>query len=374
MNFELYIHGATNGQKVLCSKEEDIDYCKSFYTNTIKNNSFFRAEIRRDNSYYTFTRYNLIGGDGRSGGYFGITLRIDKNFCNSIDRLYSYFAFLYNIYIEGKIIQGNRYLVSDLTEQTQKNIENEFGKILSDLQYSLKPIDNSFSKQKGNILKRNINEVSNHDYVAILKENGSILLSEEFPTKDAIVSSAQKQLSELQQTVEQYKNQDRIKQNEINTLNEKMRELKQQAAENKSLKSFEDNIKRIETPIRDIAIYLKQRRENATGIPKKTIKKLIVPVIIALLLLANVWMYYKVDSRLENLEKIEQQTKNPTTTESSTTEDTSKDNTEARTQETTNEDNIKEENGPSLPLLNYDKNKKNGNNKKEEKKNQGQTK
>lgn len=370
MNFELYIHGATNGQKVLCSKEEDVDYCKNFYANTIKNNNLFRVDIRHNNSYYSFIKYNLIGGDNRRGGYFGITLRIDNNFCDSIDKLYPYFISLYNKYIEGKIIKGDRYSVSDLPEQTRKDIENEFGNILSDLKYSLKPINNSFSKQKGNTTppSYNIKEISNYNYVAILKKNLSILLSDEFPTKDAILLDTQKelnelkkQLNELNQTIDLYKDQNQKKQSEINTLKETMGKIKGQIEENKSLKSFEDNIKAIETPINNIATYLKQYSENATDGSKKPntnklIKKLILPIIIAGLLLANCVMYFRVNSRLKNIETIEQQTETTTTTESSTTKDTTKDNTEEVTQETTNEDNIEAENESPL---NHDKNKKN---------------
>ena len=154
------------------------------------------------------------------------------------------------------------------------------------------------------------------------------MLSDEFPTKDAILLDTQKQLNELNQKIDLYKDQNQKKQSEINTLKETMGKIKEN-------KSFEDNIKAIETPINNIATYLKQYSENATDGSKKPntnklIKKLILPIIIAGLLLANCVMYFRVDSRLKNIKTIEQQTKTATTTESSTTEDTTKDTIQKR--------------------------------------------
>ena len=115
MNVEFLIHGTlSDGQSSW--KEIDVDYCLRFYTPTTTNEVMICEVEKHENggisSYYNYLRYNnLTALSGRSGSYFGITVRVDGAICCDVVNMYHLLDTLFTKCIVGSIldIKNNDY-------------------------------------------------------------------------------------------------------------------------------------------------------------------------------------------------------------------------------------------------------------------------
>ena len=113
MEVELFVHGVPNGQAIW-GKEEDRNYFGGFYDNSSDEVKFLvqaRAPRGKPYCYYNYLVYrsadspspNVIAYDGRSGSYFGITLRLDA-YCKDVMGMYRILDTIYNVYVLGHIL------------------------------------------------------------------------------------------------------------------------------------------------------------------------------------------------------------------------------------------------------------------------------
>ena len=162
MNVEFLIHGTlSDGQSSW--KEIDVDYCLRFYTPTTTNEVMICEVEKHENggisSYYNYLRYNnLTALSGRSGSYFGITVRVDGAICCDVVNMYHLLDTLFTKCIVGSIldIKNNVYFYTcnsfKAKDSVLKDIEKKFFGMFSALfisndDFSLIP--NSYTHKNG---------------------------------------------------------------------------------------------------------------------------------------------------------------------------------------------------------------------------------
>ncbi len=139
MDLELFIHGVPNGQKIYGISEEKT-YFTTFYN--VSKKEFqgapkFLIEIRNLNEtnycYYSFLNYNNVSAcDGRSGSYFGMTIRLNE-FCNDPYRVFGLLYVLYRKYVAGVLfdIDTNKFLVSEFKKEHIQPIEKSLNELFT---------------------------------------------------------------------------------------------------------------------------------------------------------------------------------------------------------------------------------------------------
>lgn len=190
MNYEikLYAHGVPKGQGLWCVENLDSNYIDSFYGRKSNVPAHMLVEVRQfastSNCYYTYFVGNTCDKDGRTGGYFALTLRINYYYAD-IRNIYNLLDAAFNKFIVGPIVTitngGVRYLISDFSQADDnlKALELEINKYL--MQFSS---DSDFVSLNGfkansqseaaqlNLLECEAKTVANH-----VKNHGMISVS-----------------------------------------------------------------------------------------------------------------------------------------------------------------------------------------------------
>ena len=140
MDLEVFIHGVPNGQKIW-GKNDDLPYIQSFYGRSDNEEIKFLIELRNINSrnycYYSYLKCrNIIAFDGRSGSYFGISIRIDE-YCADFINMYRLMDVVYNKYVFGYILNSNgesiKYLASDFRDDICNGIKHAIETLIRNL-------------------------------------------------------------------------------------------------------------------------------------------------------------------------------------------------------------------------------------------------
>lgn len=105
MNVEFQIHGVLdNGQSFW--KQDDKDYYQTFYSPQTKNSLMTVEVLRRPQgicTYYNYLRYNNVVS-AREGSYFGMSVRIDGEYCVDVRGMYDILDNLFDKKITGKLL------------------------------------------------------------------------------------------------------------------------------------------------------------------------------------------------------------------------------------------------------------------------------
>lgn len=341
MNIEVYLHGVIRGQD-FSTQNEDKEYLRQFYNiaQNSKASTQFIVEVVRDNIYYTLLKSNLLNIDGRSGSYFGLTLRLDKYYSENTENIYILLDNIYSNKVLNNIIKDSKYIVSEFSDNRTKEIEKIIIEYIEKkLGYYLKQIDNTFSNRKGNIVKLNINEVSNQHIISILKKNSIICLSPEYPTYNEQVKKLSKRLENKISEYSSLENTIRNLTGEKNNLEMQNRELRESNRKLQNQKSFMENIDKIETPIEEIAEYLRERKSVANKGFFIFTKKILL-IIIAILLVINIVFFNKFSNTLKEIKR----------------------NTTPQTEESPIENNTEDSYDKPIDSIKYDTTKFNNNN------------
>ncbi len=116
MDIEIMIHGVPDGQDYWGIQEEH-DNMGLFYGNSNESVKFVVETKKQGDhayTYYSYLRYKgIIGGGGRPGSYFGLTLRMDKYYQDAT-YIYSILELVFNKYIVGVLLiaSGDTYKYS----------------------------------------------------------------------------------------------------------------------------------------------------------------------------------------------------------------------------------------------------------------------
>ena len=306
MNIEVYLHGVPAGQKI-STQGEDNKYLQQFYTiarnRQDKVNTELIAEIRNQNIYYTFLKYNLVAcQDNRNGSFFGLTLRIDGSYCSDFEGIYYLLSNIYSNNVVGTILKDNKYRSDDFPKSLIKDIEETIvNQIQQKYALSFYPVDNGFAKQRGNVSECNLAEISNNSILTILRKNLIIYLSEEYPTHNNIIDTYKAGRLQQNNIIKDKDTKINSLVNENNQLEKQNKEMKEQNKKLQSQRTFSENIDKIETPIEEIAQYLSERKKQQ-GKDKISVKKILL-IVIAILLAVNVIMFFKFNKTLKEINR-----------------------------------------------------------------------
>ena len=221
MRAELFLHGTPNGQCVYSSSSDQDDYVLSYYRYDIGIGSqSLMVETKvlnyNLNCYYTYYIHNVQTVDGRSGGYFAITLRSDT-FVRNLQVMFQLMDIIYNQLVVGTILSGgnvNKYLVLSFNDQG-KQVFDVFKNILSQVikAHNIVKIDDSFLGNSGSPLSFNPCDNRCVDLLTYYKSAERIIIS-----PSSSLPREQQRAREYQQKIEYVKkeSEDRLKKEIIN--------------------------------------------------------------------------------------------------------------------------------------------------------------
>lgn len=192
MEVDVFVHGVPNGFRYW-GNGADKDYFETFYDESAKE-IIFQTQTRKSGGeaycYYHYLVYNIVvAHDGRSGSYFGLSLRIDAFYKDALN-IYRMLDMLFNTYIVGDILQplqqGKiKYSVSDFApissklENLEKEVVHYFEKTRSDNYMSLQ----GFPTTSGRCLEYNLLDSTSDIIVTAVKQNGIVAISPYYERK-----------------------------------------------------------------------------------------------------------------------------------------------------------------------------------------------
>lgn len=199
----IVFHGVPQGHDVF---GDVIDkYYETFYGNgdTYKSvNVVFVVEVRRDVSglcsYYSYVRpHNIVAYSGRSGSYFGMTLKVEGQYCTDVYSLYQLFDKIYDEKVIGTIIKqaGNteQYCIASFADaeyQLKAISQLADNQITANFSSDFEVIDSSFTKQHATTsVYYNLDDVNSESFFSATKVYGKIFISPEYASKDSVISS-----------------------------------------------------------------------------------------------------------------------------------------------------------------------------------------
>lgn len=229
MKVDIFIHGVPNGQRIWSTGNGDDPIIKQFYGAEGEEQTLFLAEVRKSGGqnfcYYSILKKkNVIAENGRSGAYFGLTIRMDM-VCKKIKTMFNILQSTYDRAINGKFLkdEGARlhFLVNDfkdkedLCKATADIIMNVLGNTVEAGDF----VAMSPSMLNGKATpKVNLSEFySSANEFTTLNQNGSIAVSPDYPStqmaaymknKEAEVTALQQQIQKEIANVRQQAEQD----------------------------------------------------------------------------------------------------------------------------------------------------------------------
>ena len=190
MDVEILIHGVPDGQKYYGTKEEQANM-GLFYDNSMESVKFV-VETKKQGStafvYYSYLRYKgMIEAGGRLGGYFGLTLRLDKYYQDAI-HIYNLLEIVFKRYIVGSLLvpsgDGFKYTVPDFASKAS-DIAQMQQAFIQLIQTTCAPnkfldIDASFIHPISACPSANIADVNEAAILASIKKYSKIVLSPDY--------------------------------------------------------------------------------------------------------------------------------------------------------------------------------------------------
>ncbi len=198
MEIKLYVHGVPKGRVIWGAQENEYTYLESFYgyKTNIDVLLFVETIQKHDVSYcyYTYGRYgNILDYDNRSGGYFALTIRVDKYYADLVN-MYNLLDAAYNKFIVSRIIEKNgtvlKFKVIDFKQEDSflRKLEKEIVHYLEQFSDDSDFIPlNDFSRNHSSETKSiNLLECNIPTLTAYLKKNGKIIISPFFPSSQLV--------------------------------------------------------------------------------------------------------------------------------------------------------------------------------------------
>lgn len=204
MDVEILVHGVPDGQKYYGTKDEQTNM-GLFYDNSQESVKFV-VETKKQGStafvYYSYLRYKgMIEAGGRLGGYFGLTLRLDKYYQDAI-HIYNLLEMVFKRYIVGSLLtpsgDGYKYTIPDFASKASEIAQMQ-QMLIQLIQTTCSPnkfldIDASFIHPISAAPRANIADVSDAAILASIKKYSKVVLSHDYELN--IVKEYKKKIQE----------------------------------------------------------------------------------------------------------------------------------------------------------------------------------
>lgn len=289
MDVEVFIYGTPIGNSFYGKKEEK-NYFDTLY-NSRENQNFLLVNIRKaeDNNIYCYYNYliyqKVIGKEGRSGSFFGITLRLDA-YCMDIKNIYGILNTTYNTYIKGELFESIgeslKYIVNDFSDTSKmeiikKTVEDLFSKTFKGkVNTCFTNIDNTFALRGDNTYKINLYDFPDDSILQFIKETGKYYISPYYPTQEIskVKQQYDKQLKVIQQQHESEKkvvlekniklqssltesrDKEKSLQFKIDQKNKEIQQLENKLNNFGQIKEIDSLIEQIKNPIEKLSNYI----------------------------------------------------------------------------------------------------------------------
>lgn len=242
-----YVHGVPNGQEIW-GDEQDRDYLKSFYT-TYKEQTQFVVEIipAKNRSFYSYIKGKCVSDSAnREGSYFGMTVSFNGVYCTDTESLYRLFEQIFDKLIVGTILtkQNNsfRYIHSYFDGTTLETIKKKFFQQLEAFSDDFVQIDNSYMhSQNKQVPCYNITDVDCSSFFEDLKRNLKVYVSDEYLTKDTLISFWKKQVEPEKEKNRQLTDSNAELQNKVKVLSENQKKQDMEIGQLQKDKKFFEN-------------------------------------------------------------------------------------------------------------------------------------
>ena len=283
MEVELFVHGTPLGAD-FWGKKEDKNYFVPFY-NGSSDELKFLIQIRPLNGkpycYYNYMVYkDVICNNGRSGGYFGISLRFDA-YCNDAMTLYRILDTIYNVYVLGKILKADKSKLRYTTQNFEsvsgylKNIEDTALQLVQKAFVNESFVGlNGFSTGNGNDSVRNLYDCTNESILSTIRQYGKIAISPYYPSdkEKALQKECETRIQTLQKQCEdRYQAEIKMRVNENDELKTSLSSTQQQVAglqsdisqRDETITRLNEQLSKLDTQIKNTA-----RNKNIASIVK----------------------------------------------------------------------------------------------------------
>ena len=206
MNVEILIHGVPDGQDYYGIGEERT-YAELFYDNSAESVKFVVETKEKGNNafvYYSYLRYKgIVGGGGRPGSYFGITLRLDKYYQDVI-HVYNMLEMVFKKNVVGILLsplgESYKYTVSNFAskkaeiEQLQQGLAQLIQGTCAWSKFV--DIDKGFIHPEATAASCNIADITENSMTAALKKYSKVVLSPDY--KLNVVKEYEKRIQEAE--------------------------------------------------------------------------------------------------------------------------------------------------------------------------------
>lgn len=256
-NMQFIVHGVPAGHQVWGTTQKQ--YFETFYGSYDQYGgarSIMVVETRRNGagltSYYTFIRpHNVSAHDGRPGGYFGMTLSVDGQYCTDVNSLYHLFEQVFAQKMVGRILtktgESEKFALAELSSADAYLTEVSgivLDQIRSIMSSEFEDIDGTFTKSESSRnICYNLRDVDSETFVSATKVCGKVYVSAEYPSKDAQIESLKSGNRKVTDQQKEYESRIAKMQKENNSLGVTIDSLKNQLqGERQRSKDLEQNV------------------------------------------------------------------------------------------------------------------------------------
>ncbi|MBQ8722327.1 MAG: hypothetical protein IJY67_09350 [Paludibacteraceae bacterium] len=287
MDVEILIHGVPNGHDYYGPKEEQ-NNAGSFYI-TSQESIKFIVEIKKNGNtpyvYYSYLRYKgVIGAEGRSGSYFGLTLRLDEYY-NDILHAYNMLDMVFKKYVLGSLLiptgETYEYNTPDFASK-KSDIERLQQGLIQLIQSTCVAskfikIDNSFINPISNAPICNIADITDGIMLSTLKKHSKVILSPDYKSNlekeyekkmqdaenrsNSVVAERDKKISEKDTTISSLNNTIKANESKIASLEQDIKQKNQELSQHKQKGDIAQLVERIKDPIVKLSEYFRIKEE-----------------------------------------------------------------------------------------------------------------
>ena len=287
MDVEILVHGVPNGHDYFGLKEEQ-NTAGTFYISSQESIKFV-VEIKKNGNkpyvYYSYLRYKgVVGAEGRSGSYFGLTLRIDEYYTDIL-HIYNILDIAFKRYVLGSLLtlssETYKYITPDFKSKKEEIEQLQQGLIQliksTCLASKFLKIDNSFINPISNAPICNIVDITDGIILSTLKKHSKVVLSPDYKSNlekeyekkmqdvenrgNSLVTERDKKILERETTISSLDSTIKARDSKIAVLEQEIKQKNQELSQHKQKGDIAQLIEKVKDPIFKLSEYFRVREE-----------------------------------------------------------------------------------------------------------------
>lgn len=287
MDVEILVHGVPNGHDYFGLKEEQ-NTAGTFYISSQESIKFV-VEIKKNGNkpyvYYSYLRYKgVVGAEGRSGSYFGLTLRIDEYYTDIL-HIYNILDIAFKRYVLGSLLtlssETYKYITPDFKSKKEEIEQLQQGLIQliksTCLASKFLKIDNSFINPISNAPICNIVDITDGIILSTLKKHSKVVLSPDYKSNlekeyekkmqdvenrgNSLVAERDKKILERETTISSLDSTIKARDSKIAVLEQEIKQKNQELSQHKQKGDIAQLIEKVKDPIFKLSEYFRVKED-----------------------------------------------------------------------------------------------------------------